>query len=131
MSSPSRADIKAAAQRGQISRETMAKALEGDTRVLAWTQWLIDGNDGPQGPPEDWRAAVTAETLTDAMLYDLRRHLRNAGDFIACNFVAIALERDEKHPVVVAAKQYAITLINAPEYAALRAAINARREGSK
>jgi hypothetical protein len=71
---------------------------------------------------------VTAETLTDPMLYDLRRELRNSGDFIACNFVALALERDEQHPVVVAAKQYALTLINAPQYAALR---NARREGSK
>lgn len=60
-----RSDIKAAASRGQISMETMAKALEGDARALAWTQWLLDGNDGPQSPPEGWRVPVTAETLTD------------------------------------------------------------------
>jgi hypothetical protein len=71
---------------------------------------------------------ATVTTLTDGMLYDLRRHLRNTGDFIACNFVALALERDDSHPVVIAAKEYAVTLINAPEYAAMR---NARREGSK
>ena len=87
---------------------------------------------GPASPPEGWKAPVTAETLTDAMLYDLRRKLRAASDFVSCNFVGFALDADQGHPVVLAAKQYAITLINAPEYAALRAsAINARREGSK
>lgn len=111
------ADIKLAAQRGAISLETMAKALEGDARAIAWTQWLVDGNDGPQSPPERWRMPVTAASLTDEQLEKLRWELPNGHYAFQSTIDAVSNGLDRTlHPNRWRnARELAASLINARE----------------
>lgn len=138
MSDLKHADVKAAAQRGQINMETMAKALEGDARSMAWTQWLLDGGKGPQSPPEGWQEPVTAETLTDEQIRAERQQLDRDITTLQVKHGSKAVPlvaplQVLRHDCWVAVGLHASRVRGGKLEAKARiaAAINARREGSK
>jgi hypothetical protein len=134
---PNHSNIKSARERGLINAETMAAALQDDARALAYTQWKLDGNDGPASPPEGWQAEVTAETLTDEQILRMQDDIAEVtGTNPSYTTIALAhpvgrdrraqYKRDRDAKRYLAARETCARIWN-ERYAA----IDARREGSK
>lgn len=144
-------DIIRAHRSGLINNETMAAALAGDVRALAYTQYKLDGNDGPASPPEGWQAEVTAETLTDEEADAGRsvtdEEIRAFQRLDLCSECICGLlapqhhhdQYDDAHPFQRFNQSLFVTALHEFDYptarlearARIAAAINARREGSK